>query len=61
MSIRLVDSEVILKRKFVVKVVLSEFVLLFGLRVEFFDFELMENLKILCRIDYVVGDELKVE
>ncbi|BAD85256.1 hypothetical protein, conserved, containing DUF650 and DUF651 domains [Thermococcus kodakarensis KOD1] len=61
MSIRPVDSEVILKRKPVVKVVPSEFAPPLGPRAELLDFELTENPKIPRRTDYVVGDELKAE
>ncbi|MDI3474911.1 MAG: repair protein NreA [Thermococcaceae archaeon] len=61
MSIRPVDSEVILKRKPVVKVVPSEFAPPLGPKAELLDFELTENPKIPRRTDYVVGDELKAE
>lgn len=61
MSIRPVDSEVILKRKPVVKVVPSEFAPPLGPKAELLDFELTENPKIPRRTDYVVSDELKAE
>lgn len=61
MSISPVDSEVILKRKPVVKVVPSEFAPPLGPKAELLDFELTENPKIPRRTDYVVGDELKAE
>jgi hypothetical protein len=56
-----VDSEVILKRKPVVKVVPSEFAPPLGPRAELLDFELTENPKIPRKTDYVVSDELKAE
>ncbi|NJF26067.1 Nre family DNA repair protein [Thermococcus sp. Bubb.Bath] len=61
MSIKPVDSEVILKRKPVMKVVPSEFAPPLGPRAELLDFELTENPKIPRRTDYVVSDELKAE
>ncbi|MBP1912214.1 Nre family DNA repair protein [Thermococcus stetteri] len=61
MSVRPVDSEVVLKRKPVVKIVPSEFAPPLGPRAELLDFELTENPKIPRRTDYVVSDELKAE
>ncbi|AMQ19446.1 Nre family DNA repair protein [Thermococcus peptonophilus] len=61
MSVKPVDSEVILKRKPVVKIVPSEFAPPLGPRAELLDFELTENPKIPRRTDYVVSDELKAE
>ncbi|WP_297535138.1 Nre family DNA repair protein [Thermococcus sp.] len=61
MSIKPVDSEVILKRKPVLKVLPSEFAPPIGPKAELLDFELTENPKIPRRTDYVVSDELRAE
>ncbi|ANF22986.1 Nre family DNA repair protein [Thermococcus piezophilus] len=61
MSIRPVDSEILLKRKPVFKVLPSEFAPPIGPKAELLDFELTENPKIPRRTDYVVSDELKAE
>ncbi len=61
MSIKPVDSEVLLKRKPIIKVLPSEFAPPVGPKAELLDFELAENPKIPRRTDYVVGDELKAE
>jgi hypothetical protein len=61
MSIKPVDSEILLKRKPVLKVLPSEFAPPIGPKAELLDFELTENPKIPRRTDYVVSDELKAE
>jgi len=61
MSIRPVDSEVLLKRKPIFRVLPGEFAPPLGPRAELMDFELTENPRIPRRTDYVVGDELKAE
>ncbi len=61
MSIKPVDSEILLKRKPIIKVLPSEFAPPVGPKAELLDFELAENPKIPRRTDYVVGDELKAE
>jgi hypothetical protein len=61
MSIRPVDSEIILKKKPRLRVIPSEFAPPLGPRAELLDFELVENPRIPRRTDYVVGDELKAE
>ncbi|USH00797.1 Nre family DNA repair protein [Thermococcus argininiproducens] len=61
MSIRPVDSEILLKKKPVLKVLPSEFAPPVGPKAELLDFELTENPKIPKRTDYVVNDELKAE
>jgi len=61
MSVKPVDSEVILKRKPVLKVLPSEFAPPMGPKAELLDFELTENPRIPRKTDYVVSDELKAE
>ncbi|WP_010477061.1 Nre family DNA repair protein [Thermococcus zilligii] len=61
MSVRPVDSEILLKSKPVLKVIPSEFAPPVGPRAELLDFELTENPKIPQRTEYVVDDELKAE
>ncbi|KUH33737.1 hypothetical protein APY94_04705 [Thermococcus celericrescens] len=61
MSIKPVDSEILLKRKPVLKVLPSEFAPPIGPKAELLDFELTENPRIPRRTDYVVSDELKAE
>ncbi|NJE25387.1 hypothetical protein E3E22_01830 [Thermococcus sp. MV5] len=61
MSIKPVDSEILLKKKPVLKVLPSEFAPPIGPKAELLDFELTENPKIPKRTDYVVNDELKAE
>lgn len=61
MSIRPVDSEILLKRKPVLKILPSEFAPPVGPKAELLDFELTENPRIPRKTDYVVGDELKAE
>ena len=61
MSIKPVDSEILLKRKPVLKVLPSEFAPPIGPKAELLDFELTENPKIPRKTDYVVSDELKAE
>ncbi len=61
MSVRPVDSEILLKRKPVLKILPSEFAPPVGPKAELLDFELAENPKIPRRTDYVVSDELKAE
>ncbi len=61
MSVKPVDSEILLKRKPVLKVLPSEFAPPIGPKAELLDFELTENPKIPRRADYVVSDELKAE
>ena len=61
MSIKPVDSEILLKRKPILKVLPSEFAPPIGPKAELLDFELTENPKIPRRTDYVVSDELKAE
>jgi len=59
MSIKPVDSEILLKKKPVLKVLPSEFAPPVGPKAELLDFELTENPRIPRRTDYVVSDELK--
>lgn len=61
MSIKPVDSEILLKKKPVLKVLPSEFAPPIGPKAELLDFELTENPKIPKRTDYIVNDELKAE
>jgi len=61
MSVKPVDSEVLLKKKPVLRVLPSEFAPPIGPKAELLDFELTENPKIPRRTDYVVSDELKAE
>ncbi|WP_297478959.1 Nre family DNA repair protein [Thermococcus sp.] len=61
MSVKPVDSEVILKKKPVLKVLPSEFAPPLGPKAELLDFELTENPRIPRKTDYVVSDELKAE
>ncbi|WP_456321621.1 Nre family DNA repair protein, partial [Palaeococcus sp. (in: euryarchaeotes)] len=61
MSIKPVDSEILLKRKPILKVLPSEFAPPIGPKAELLDFELTENPKIPRKTDYVVSDELKAE
>lgn len=61
MSIRPVDSEVLLKSRPVLRIMPSEFAPPLGPRAELLDFELTENPKIPRKTDYVVSDELKAE
>ncbi|AIF69493.1 hypothetical protein PAP_05450 [Palaeococcus pacificus DY20341] len=61
MSIRPVDSEILLKRKPILKVLPSEFAPPIGPKAELLDFELTENPRIPRKTDYVVSDELKAE
>ncbi len=61
MSVRPVDSEILLKRNPVLKILPSEFAPPVGPKAELLDFELAENPKIPRRTDYVVSDELKAE
>lgn len=61
MSVRPVDSEILLRRKPVLKILPSEFAPPVGPKAELLDFELAENPKIPRRTDYVVSDELKAE
>ncbi|NJE46948.1 hypothetical protein E3E35_05905 [Thermococcus sp. GR7] len=61
MSIKPVDSEILLKKKPVLKVLPSEFAPPIGPKAELLDFELTENPRIPRRTDYVVSDELKAE
>lgn len=61
MSVKPVDSEILLKRKPVLKVLPSEFAPPLGPKAELLDFELTENPRIPRRADYVVSDELKAE
>lgn len=61
MSIKPVDSEILLKRKPIIKVLPSEFAPPIGPKAELLDFELTENPRIPRRTDYVVSDELKAE
>ncbi|AEH24507.1 Nre family DNA repair protein [Pyrococcus yayanosii] len=59
MSIKPVDSEVLLKRRPILKVLPSEFAPPLGPRAEMLRFELAENPKIPRKTDRVVEDELK--
>ncbi|WP_456454284.1 Nre family DNA repair protein [Thermococcus sp.] len=61
MSVKPVDSEILLKRKPIMKILPSEFAPPVGPKAELLDFELTENPKIPRRTDYVVSDELKAE
>lgn len=61
MSIKPVDSEILLKRKPVLRILPSEFAPPLGPKAELLDFELTENPRIPRRTDYVVSDELKAE
>lgn len=61
MSIKPVDSEILLKRKPILKVLPSEFAPPIGPKAELLAFELTENPKIPRKSDYVVSDELKAE
>ena len=61
MSIRPVDSEILLKRKPILKVLPNEFAPPVGPKAELLDFELTENPRIPRKTDYVVSDELKAE
>ncbi|NJE42559.1 Nre family DNA repair protein [Thermococcus sp. GR6] len=61
MSIKPVDSEILLKKKPILKVLPSEFAPPIGPKAELLDFELTENPRIPRRTDYVVSDELKAE
>ncbi|NJE07345.1 hypothetical protein E3E31_02110 [Thermococcus sp. M39] len=61
MSIRPVDSEILLKRKPILKVLPNEFAPPIGPKAELLDFELTENPRIPRKTDYVVSDELKAE
>ncbi|WP_456368086.1 Nre family DNA repair protein [Thermococcus sp.] len=61
MSVRPVDSEVILKKRPVLRVIPSEFAPPLGPKAELLDFELTENPRIPRKTDYVVSDELKAE
>ncbi|AHF79729.1 Nre family DNA repair protein [Thermococcus paralvinellae] len=61
MSIRPVDSEILLKKKPILKVLPNEFAPPIGPKAELLDFELTENPKIPRKTDYVVNDELKAE
>lgn len=59
MSIRPVDSEILLKRKPILKVLPNEFAPPIGPKAELLDFELTENPKIPRKTYHVVNDELK--
>ena len=59
MSVKPVDSEVLLKRKPVMRVIPSEFAPPIGPKAELMRFELTENPRIPRKTDYVVEDELK--
>lgn len=59
MSIKPVNSEILLKRKPVLKVIPSEFAPPIGPKAELLAFELTENPKIPRKSDYIVSDELK--
>ncbi|NPA47791.1 MAG: hypothetical protein GXO14_03990 [Thermococci archaeon] len=59
MSVKPVDSEILLRRKPVVRVLPSEFAPPLGPKAELMRFELTENPKIPKKTDYVVEDELK--
>ncbi len=61
MSVRPVDSEILLKKRPVLKVIPSEFAPPLGPKAELLDFELTENPRIPRKTDYVVSDELKAE
>ena len=61
MSVKPVDSEVILKKKPVLRVLPSEFAPPLGPKAELLDFELTENPRIPRKTDYVVSDEFKAE
>lgn len=61
MSIRPVDSEILLKRKPILKVLPNEFAPPVGPKAELLDFELTENPRIPRKTDYVINDELKAE
>jgi len=61
MSVKPVDSEILLKRRPVLKVLPSEFAPPVGPKAELLEFELTENPRIPRRTDYVVSDDLKAE
>ncbi len=61
MSVKPVDSEILLKKRPVLKVIPSEFAPPLGPKAELLDFELTENPRIPGKTDYVVSDELKAE
>ncbi len=61
MSVRPVDSEILLKKRPILKVLPSEFAPPVGPKAELLDFELTENPKIPKRTDYIINDELKAE
>ena len=61
MSLKPVDSEILLKRRPILKVLPSEFAPPVGPKAELIDFELTENPKIPRKTYHVVNDELKAE